>query len=412
MSGIPCQPCLFQVKIISQATYEYPPIVLCHDAWFDMEKAFSMGMTKDGLVYSLGFWQYAKTLNLTDIAKGRAEFQSVYQKLNFTGLVSYYKAIATDMLPVYTVQAFVNASAPMYLATKGVPLVKTILLPFNPVCYAFTLRPLEGHLGVLFDPERIVIRFEDRTGGLIPISPTWFLFLETDANTAYTRPMAIPAGKTSVLRIKPRKYSALNKPEAPCTSKNGAGLHYTGARCMAACANRLYKQAVACEIVWLANDDDQQPPRDFCNYFDYSALIPNPEAVHHELVSKIRAGVKKTCYTECPRRCERFLYDTAITENVKLKEFQDVDIIRQPGDESITALHIIHEAMQLGGILTITEEESYTFTELINNIGGTLGLFVGGTLMTLFQLILFAVNYLCERRGDTLVTVRQVEQGV
>lgn len=65
-------------------------------------------------------------------------------------------------------------------------------------------------------------------------------------------------------------------------------------------------------------------------------------------------------------------------------------------------LWIEHLAIYDKGILAFVEISTYSFTELMNNVGGTFGLFLRATLMTFTQAILFWIERALERKHQML----------
>lgn len=105
------------------------------------------------------------------------------------------------------------------------------------------------------------------------------------------------------------------------------------------------------------------------------------------------------CYDECPSKCERVFFDVSIISESKLADadYEHITESRFAGNMSIAALNIVHNAVGEGGVMTYVEVNTYSFIELVNNIGGTLGLFVGGTLMTIVQATVFIVTVAVEK---------------
>src|SRR5687767_4669936 len=79
-------------------------------------------------------------------------------------------------------------------------------------------------------------------------------------------------------------------------------------------------------------------------------------------------------------------------------QFPD-DQIKENRDWNTTEIRIYvkHMAAYYRGIMVISQTQSYTLTDLISNIGGTLGLFLGGTVMKFAKLIFFAIDRLVKR---------------
>lgn len=107
----------------------------------------------------------------------------------------------------------------------------------------------------------------------------------------------------------------------------------------------------------------------------------------------LQPEVHEKCLDKCPRKCERTVYQAMVQQVLPLRMNKSV----HSTDTYYIGIELEHSALRDGGIITMTEVTKYTFTDLVNNIGGTLGVFIGGTMMTIAQVILFFVVYGCEK---------------
>lgn len=397
-----------QIKLQRQDVYPYPPIVMCHEAWFDTEKAYRLGFSLEALKYSLGYWKYEGQLTLKNATLAQEEFFAMFQKNGFQTLLDYYNAISVDLKAETSEANFYSSTQLSYLTLDGSPNATKMFFPLRCLCHSFSLKPVEARLGVLVPPARILVKFEDLTQGVVPVSKSWLLYFATDLTALYSWPLAIQPGRITYIKIKTQKHIALDKSDNPCVMLAKSNENHTSAKCMANCQNDMIKAAINCQPFWMLTEDSHQPPRNFCNFLD--PKLENLTLNRFLAAPENMERIKKVCFEKCPRRCERQLYEATIEgEDALLGEFDEMKQIDNNRESklSITAIHITHDAMYQGGIMTIREVSSYSFTELVNNVGGTLGLFIGGTIMTFIQVVLFFVNYLCERHrrrvGNTKV---------
>lgn len=365
-----------------------------------------MGLSLNALKYSLGYWKYDGQLSFdsSDANGSRLEFLDFYQRHNFSDILAYYKAIAVDLTPLWPIEALYNSTTPAYLLKPGHEPMKLLFLPFFAICYEFKLNPVDGRLSFLMDPERVVVKFSDRTAGILKsVTENWFIHLTNDARSLYTWPTMIPNGMNVMMTIKQQLFVAWNRSEAPCISTE-MDKKYHAPVCMANCAQELAaKEVIGCQQLITSSGDQPRHPSDYCNAFD---TWRNRSPRDAEEISQYWTRLKEICCHRCPVKCDRTLYEAVLEGEDRVWNAFQAD--KDHSNMSVTTISIHHNAVYQGGVLTTKEVRSYTFTALVNNVGGTLGLFVGGTVMTFVQIILYFVNYLLERQ-DAANRLKEIE---
>lgn len=391
----------FQIKLDREFSNDFPPIVLCNDAWFDTNKVARLNMSTDAFVYSLGYTHYRSNVapQISNISAARREFLNVFYKNKFRNLQNYYSSISIDLERASTKEDFYKSAVPSYSSSGDGP-VKKILLPVYSICFSFPIQPLVGglSLGFMFEEESILIKFADQTSGLFPASEDWFAFLGRDANSPFASPLLIKPFSNTVLKVKTQRFVVLAKKDAPCDDSKDSL-----AKCVTDCGSRLYKAARKCLLFWLSLDDRQQPPEAICNYFNVLELAnTSAEAIVQAQWKNFKSKIKD-CHKTCPRKCDRILHEMTLEAATNFNEFRTFDEIgtlKNHSNMTVAAIYVSHDAH---GILTAEEVNAMSFTQLVNNVGGTLGLFVGGTLMTMAQLVLFCANHACRRRHNDVI---------
>lgn len=111
----------------------------------------------------------------------------------------------------------------------------------------------------------------------------------------------------------------------------------------------------------------------------------------------------KNCLDQCPPKCERVIYQWSL-------QWQQVfpDEVERNSTKKLTSVSFSIDQMATfdGATVAMTEVNTYSFTELVNNVGGTLGLFVGATLMTFVQVVLFCIEHFCvSKRNSNVVEI-------
>lgn len=398
----------FEVHLHAYPLYDFPPFVVCSRTWFDTAKALKMGLTLDGLKYSLGYMgaHYGGLLKLTNLSEARENFQTVFAKRNFQNLIHFYKHIAVDLKPHYSKASFYNSTEPSYLVEGEYPVMRKDFMPLGSICYNFTIRPLDGQLGSLMRAENVLIKFQDRTQDLIPVSKDWFLHFCLRSLSAYAWPLVVPHSVTNYLRIQAETFASHPSAKHPCQEgamKNNAN---TAAACMADCQNEFYKEALGCKLFWMGsqNESTRETPDEYCHYFELHQTNQTEAAqnFYRDRRARIAEQAKDTCYGRCSRHCERTVYEATLQgTDLNFDEFYGIHEMEalKRANMTLTTFSLLNDAMRQGGVITFHEVTSYSFVELASNVGGTLGLFLGGALMTFAQVILFFVQYFQEKQG-------------
>lgn len=373
-------------------------MLICPQSWFDTEKATKLGLSVDALKYSLSYLDSFFTLDSAASMRAKHEFLSVYDSHNFESLLDYYSYISPDIEPFQSNVTFPSAYTCRGCVNNTKP--QKIILDWN-LCYIFHLQPVEKFFGTYSAVRNLKIKFTDRTEGLVPFTPHWFLYFKHLDNTFLsTHPkVSVRAFHYNTVKFDMHEFIVLNKQNAPCKELEDPR-SYSASTCMAECHNEMYKNYVNCGLIWLSVPSSKPAPADLCNYMD--KLAPKnwtlPEFFASEENARIDAKAAEYCVTQCPRKCQRLIYSTTLQMQ---ESFTDLDTKRLGGTDnknvSFIDIALKHGAVYQGGITVLTEMHTYSFTQLVNNVGGTLGLFVGATIMTFAQLIVFVVDYVTSR---------------
>ena len=80
-------------------------------------------------------------------------------------------------------------------------------------------------------------------------------------------------------------------------------------------------------------------------------------------------NIQNECVTYCPLECDSVLF-----------KFETTSIL----DQNTTRFRIFYRSLKY---TSITEKEKYTLPDFIANVGGVLGLFIGASFVSLFEII-------------------------
>lgn len=123
------------------------------------------------------------------------------------------------------------------------------------------------------------------------------------------------------------------------------------------------------------------------------------------------SNLSKNCFSECPEECESIKFDFTISQSdypspyygkVLLKHFKEFKKIAAFDDinkikESILAVNIFYEDISYTEIHEIPVK---SFSQLVSDIGGILGLYVGCSLLSLVEILelIMEIFMICIRK--------------
>lgn len=357
----------------------------------------ALNLTVDALKYSLSYPDEPFRHHVANVTAARDRFYAVYKQHKFESLLHFYEAISPDL--EYTIDANSTSSINSTYQCEGcdysVEPEKTIL--DNRLCYSFRLEAVNRGLGSYAGARSVTIRYKSRTLGLSQDSLDWLLYLPTypDCFISMYPKVTVRAFRRNEVRFNLQKFIGMNKPDTPCR-ENGPGETYSSVNCMANCHNKMYQNQIKCLLIWLTTKSAKLQPWDYCNFMD--DMPPGnwtlSEFFASDVNKAIDAKAATVCVEACPRECHRMIYETTLQFQAAFSDAQKIkmDVVPE-SNTSVLHLNLKHGAVYQGGVMVLTEMSTYSFTQLVNNIGGTLGLFVGGTIMTFAQLILFLLDY-------------------
>ncbi len=126
----------------------------------------------------------------------------------------------------------------------------------------------------------------------------------------------------------------------------------------------------------------------FTNKYQFEYNFYNPEynnclKKNMSLISSVDSkfesiGANKICEKQCPMECDSISYSLSVHTNS----------INLNGNSRVYIYY--HDFYYT----SITEQPKTTFDQLISNIGGLLGLFIGGSLMSFFEIFELLISIL------------------
>lgn len=387
----------FQVQLMSELDYDFPPLLLCPSAWFDAEKAYSMGLSTEALKYSLSYLDNWFVNTFENIEEARLEFSNFYKARKYRSLLEYFTDISQDLRP----KAAMNGSSTSWYECRGChpdmmsgAVERTILS--TRFCYIFRLKPIEHGFGMYSGVRAVEIKYQSKTDGLVEDSDNWELYFSPRLDIFVTvhPSLTVKAFHKNTVKLNAQKFITLSNNKSVCSASPHGDESYSSVKCMTTCHNALYHRTIGCGLLWLKGSHLEMTPDLTCNRA--YTLPPNNWTLEKFLGTKLNeridAEAANDCVEQCPRKCSRIIYDTIL--QVQQNYLASEKKAAKEANASLIQVYLRHGNVYQGGMVVSEEIYIYSFTQLLNNIGGTLGLFVGATLMTLVQLLLFCVRYL------------------
>lgn len=379
-----------QISYNTAENYELPPIALCPYVWMDAEKALKMGITLDGFKYSLGYISTNSEYSITydNFSQARMDFFDFYKSRNFSSLLDYYGEIALDLPAVDSNDEFNKMSMGIKISDKNTSTVKKTFMDFE-ICYAYMAQTGRS----LYTRANAIMKYQDKTSNILKIPPGLWVELITDWNFLHTNspPLYIPPFTKSKILIRSERFETLNKSNAPCLENMPNW--YSGFQCAIDCQNKQYSESIGCQLFRYSTMNDAGPPNEYCHYMENLKKRNYKFDQFRGTAENEKIG--RDCIGQCLERCDRMIYEMNLQWQATIEpdEHSGNDSYKQ----SVFQLYFEHMATYEGGIVAVTEVSTYSLFQLIDNVGGTLGLFVGGTLMTFVQLVWFCCQYSFEK---------------
>lgn len=363
----------------------------------DIEKALSIGLTLDGLKYSLGYTEGYSFVNLgkhDTLMKAKSEFFDFYTSRNLSSLLEFYKIIAVDLDSVYSIAEFRRLPMGVKL-TDAKSYFRGVFFVHYQICYVYQLEALYRRFP---KPSGAWVKLLSRSNGIDSTEPgLWIHFKTTNLDMLFNPlpPVLVPPFTRNKILVTAARFVSLSKPDARCVDHDEVGHDYCEFLCMAQCQNRHYKLFVGHQLFRSSLVNESLSPWDAWNYLD-----PPDERF---MGSTQTAHIDAECNSECHPPCDKLVYQLTYQWQQPLAYFYSMG--KATNDSNATVPHMTYYELlfehtaKYSGVTTFFEVTTYSFTELATGIGGCLGLFLGATMMTFVQLIWFLVEYVLTRLG-------------
>lgn len=435
---------LTKVGLERRDEYEYPPFVLCPPAFFSYEQAKAMGLSRNVLIYAMGYgslWNTYVDLGPRGIPRtsvqqvlegspenetllykiaheGKMEFISFYQEKNFTSVRDFFELIAFNASSQH--MGFIESDPAFmhycYDCDEDHPMNGRKLIYDNAICYSFTFNSATENASLR--DTRLELVYRDLTDGIAdPSRNHWLLGLYSidDMPSIILSPNSVYTAKLNAQRM---IKLADGRTCVDTSQKENSG--YNQRSCVRNCTDSRTQAVNRKHSSFLI----PRGPEEMLNSYDMHLRVLNgfAEAVRKVGTDRILADDPEAyriiqealgdtsydgatnslknlsadqtidCYKKCNPVCDRITYDLSINyngENGNPEKNQN---------RSMLHLNVKHSAASQGGMVTWEEFPAMTFSDFVSNIGGTIGLFLGCTVMTVAQLIMWAIKCLLTKK--------------
>lgn len=289
--------------------------MLCPEYWLDAEKALSLGLSLEGLKYSLGYIDRTRlaALMFKDIEKAKLDFETFYIFKNFTSLLEYYRMVSVDLETVYSKRQFSNIHNAVLFSSNESRLIGKYIYGKR-MCHVYSLKPATLDW---FTNNVLTAKIVDKSMGISEGLNGWVFFTEDilKLQLATTIQTYIEAFTKNNVLIMTERVFALN---AESEAKNESVYS-----CLALCYNQRFKKKFGCKKFNFCNHFESANFLNYCNYYDVSPYFDN--LTMSDIWASIDSGqlnalIMEECWTKCPRRGDRTFYSSWLTYSRPLRK--------------------------------------------------------------------------------------------
>lgn len=416
ISDFIANPTKIQIQILEHNEPYYPPLIICYPHWLlwvDEKKAMKLGLDKNTILYSISYLSPIYSKTEFDINSSRVEFFKFLANNNVKHFQDYYLAIAKDTPPFFRLFTTAQFTFQKVMISKR----------FNDLamCYTLTVENitnllsqqqyLNSEAGSRAAPRTLNLGFTDRVypypnqildkdernayiiatlrniyGAQSGLNETalanmdliWPPRFSADGNEVHTATQTFTTGVYRyVIKLGGKVFRWMNSTHKPCVNMKAHVQYYE--ECMVSCMHEIYssmKPKKDCLTYFEAVHRKNISFKNVCSmdiYFNLSQLqiFPESENMNRYLFANSGNCTKRKCLTSC----EEWIYESVTSSssfdmNMKMIGIPTIITIEYP---------------QAGAVVVFAEVVSQTWDLLVGNVGGILGLWLGASILSLWQ---------------------------
>jgi Amiloride-sensitive sodium channel len=338
--------------------YPYPPMALCPFPWVNTTRALEMGMTVDMIRAAL---QFADSFDdFPNVTAARRDLFAFMKPRGYNNIISLFKDMALASDGRLTCKECANGS------------FFEVILSGRRMCYKIVVEPEYVALRKVENNfATVIFTLEDHARGLQG-PPFLLLAIHEDWHSPlYDHVYFIPEGQRHSIYLKPERF--VQTASTGCKSQGEVEAeNYSLSFCRSDCFQRnFYRTCSGCMTAGHFRHDPGLWFQDYCI---------KDQTRDNCTVSKLTVAAE--CSSRCPIPCETRSYEVSISSRAQ-------SVTTAPRDTRLFINLDIED-----GIAVFEEVVVYTIDTLVSNLGGVLGLWLGGSMMTFVQIVFFVLGKL------------------
>lgn len=347
---------------------------MCPPIWYDIEKIKETKLSNGAILFAISYLLFdfqPKNLKDFDVDAIREEFSEYMKRMNFDDIHQFYYHIAVES------DTFIE-SCDGCKSTANLTKARFC----DTICFKIYAEDVDSRLQTVSEPIQMNLLPQNYTGGEIGIPEIrkyHALIIDNDEKFPIpVKEMLLEKNTITGVYVTPKVNIFVNTDERPCDPNTDTG--YSQKLCHSDCIQKTgYAQCKGCFMMdFFIGDMNDGPKYPLCN------ALKSPPIITECRFALINGA--KECSKKCPNSCKQKMLDISLFTS---KQFVGTTSADLSGDK--TVIQIYYQVANFG-IQTFEEVLTYSFETMVSNVGGQLGLWIGASIMTLVQLVIFCVR--------------------
>jgi Amiloride-sensitive sodium channel len=336
--------------------YSFPLMTLCPGKWMNVTRALEMGLSKNAVKLLLTYMN--APLKAENETAAQSELSAFMTANRLDSYIDLYRSLVLDEDSSLSCESCLPSSP------------RLVQAEFD-MCYRIDINPDDVASELAYKTIiKIKFRFEDHSHGLS--NKTYYAALNIHDDWSPVMVLKwifVEKWSETFVSLKPTRL--IRSSSESCIADDEVQVDaYSQSLCKSDCYERSYM--LPCYGCMSFGFFMQQPddPKDipFCSIYSEKDCTLS------------EADIGKVCQRKCRPKCSHVSYDVMST-TVRFD-------VANSSTETILSLRLDVD----NGMLTFEEITVYTIDSLVANLGGVLGLYLGGSVMTLVQLVFFIIG--------------------